>query len=114
RAPLDVRVEEARDVLWCRVGRLLRRSRPTRIASSLDLADEHALPIACFLERLDRPLLVRIHPRDRELVDRHAVSRSAMRHVEVQVLQAPSRVRARSFAASSPNGHTTSFMLGLL
>jgi hypothetical protein len=33
-----------------------------------------------------------------------------MRHIEVQVLEAPSRVRARSPAASSPDGHATPFI----
>ena len=71
-----------------------------RIASRFDFADEQPFPVARFLHRLDRTLLARFHPRNRELVCRHAVSLAAPHHVEPQVLQALASVLAAPFVAS--------------
>src|SRR2546425_7737514 len=90
--------------------RLALRARPSRIAASLDLADEEAFPIAGLLHRFDRPLLARFHPRHRELVDRHAVADAFVHHVEPQVLEAPPAVLASAAPTSSSDGHVTSFI----
>src|SRR2546425_4896072 len=110
-AALYVGVEELGDAGRCLVGsRLALHARPPRIAVGLDFADEEALPVARFLHRLDRPLFPRFHPGHRELVDRHAVARALVHHVEPQVLEAPSAVLARAAPTSSSDRHVTSFI----
>jgi len=110
-AALPVRIEERGGV--ADVGGHLRRSRrrPARIATCFDFADEHAFPIARFFHRLDRALFARLHSWNRKRVHRHAVPPALPHHVEHEMPEAASTVRAAPFSASSSDTHGPSFII---